>query len=63
MGRVSQRGAFVVRVFVKVKNKKSVKLFAFILRYTNAALKICQYICIHIKIMCCKFHIKSPFIF
>ena len=43
MGRVSQRGAFVVRVFVKVKNKKSVKLFAFILRYTNAALKICQY--------------------
>ena len=31
-------------------------------RYTNADLKICQYFCHHMKIICWRFHIKTPFI-
>ena len=30
-------------------------------RYTNAALKICQYLCFHMKTVCWRFHIKMPF--
>ena len=29
----------------------------------NADLKICQYLCLHMKIMCWRFNIKAPFIF
>ena len=32
-------------------------------RYNNADLNICQYICLHLKITCWKFHIKTPFTF
>ena len=33
------------------------------LRYTNADLKICQYLCLHIKIVSWRFHIKAPLLF
>ena len=32
-------------------------------RQTNADLKICQYIRLHMKIICRRFHIKAPFTF
>ena len=32
-------------------------------RYTNADLKNCQYLCLDMKIMCWRFHIKTPFTF
>ena len=32
-------------------------------RYTNADLKICQYLPLHMKIKCWRFHIKTPFTF
>ena len=31
--------------------------------YTNADLKICQYLRLHMKVICWKFHIKTPFTF
>ena len=31
--------------------------------YTNANLKICQYLCLHMKAICWRFHIKIPFTF
>ena len=31
--------------------------------YTNADLKICQYLRIHMKIICWRFHIKTPIAF
>ena len=31
--------------------------------YTNADLKICEYLCLHLKIMYWRFHIKIPFTF
>ena len=34
-----------------------------IIRYINADLKICQYLCLHMKILCWRFHIKTPFAF
>ena len=30
-------------------------------RYTNADLKICQYLCLYKKILCWRFHINTPF--
>ena len=32
-------------------------------RYTNADLKICQYLCLYMKITCWRFHIKTHFTF
>ena len=32
-------------------------------RYSNADLKICQYLSLHMKIICRRFHIKTPFTF
>ena len=32
-------------------------------RYTNADLKICQYLCLHVKIIYWRFHIKVPLTF
>ena len=34
-----------------------------IIRYTNADLKICQYLRLHMKITCRRFHAKTPFTF
>ena len=33
------------------------------LRYTNPDLKICQYLLLYIKIICWRFHFKTPFYF
>ena len=32
-------------------------------RYTNGDLEICQYLHLHMKIICWRFHIKTPFTF
>ena len=32
-------------------------------RYANADLKILQYLCLHMEIICWRFHIKTPFTF
>ena len=32
-------------------------------RYSNADLEICEYLCLHMKIMCWRFHTKTPFTF
>ena len=34
-----------------------------IIRYTNADLKICQYLRLHMKITCRRFHAQTPFTF
>ena len=34
-----------------------------IIRYTNADLKICQYLRLHMKITCRRFHAETPFTF
>ena len=32
-------------------------------KYSNADLKICQYLRLHMKLICWRFHIKTPFTF
>ena len=43
----------------------SVKIFVLLqlIKGTNADLRTCQYIRFHIKIICRRFHIKTPFTF
>ena len=47
-------------ILVYISSLWSVKIF---LSYTNADLKICQYICLHMKIICQRFPIKTPSVF
>ena len=48
---------------LKQMNRKMVKVifnhYGFGSGYTNTDLKICQYLCSHIKITYCRFHIKA----
>ena len=49
------------------KNNHNINVFIlkarYVKRYTNADLKICQYLRLHIKIICRRFHNKTPFTF
>ena len=42
---------------------KKVKLVERVQRYTNANMKICQFLRLLMKIICWRFHIKTPFTF
>ena len=49
------------RSFYRTAAQQLCWFFAY--RYTNADLAICQYLRLHMKIICWRFHIKTPFTF
>ena len=51
--------AYVLKEKRYYKNKPVTLTNIIMLRYTNADLKIYQYLCLHVKLICWRFHIKT----